>query len=59
MAALVILPRTAEGRDLLRDTLRTIASADTRLFVATKFDWDGEAEDEKRQHDAAPRMGGW
>jgi hypothetical protein len=48
MSALIVLPRTVEGRDLLRNTLRSIRSAETRLFVATEFDWDGSAEEDRR-----------
>ena len=43
MTAVVLLPRTAEGRDLLREVLRDIRSADTRLFVVAEFDWDASA----------------
>jgi hypothetical protein len=31
MSIVIILPRTADGRALLRETLRSIKSADTRL----------------------------
>ncbi len=43
MTVVVFLPRTAEGRDLLREVLSDIRSADTRLFVAAEFDWDASA----------------
>jgi hypothetical protein len=43
MSIVVVLPRTADGRALLRETLRSIKSADTRLFVAIEFDWDQSA----------------
>jgi hypothetical protein len=53
-AALIIqLPRTPAGRDLLREVLRSIRSAETRLSVASEFDWDASAEEDRRQGFAA------
>jgi hypothetical protein len=43
MIPIISLPRTAAGRALLRETLRGIKSAETRLFVAVEFDWDESA----------------
>jgi hypothetical protein len=43
MSIVIILPQTNDGRALLRETLRSIKSADTRLFVAIEFDWDQSA----------------
>lgn len=45
---IVALPQTIEGRELLRETLRGIKSAETRLFVATEFDWDESAIEMQR-----------
>lgn len=42
-AVIVRLPRTPAGRALLRDAVRTIRSADTRVYVANLFDWDESA----------------
>jgi hypothetical protein len=50
MSATVIqFPRTPQGRDLLSETMRTIRSAETRVYVATLFDWDGSAIEMRRQ----------
>jgi hypothetical protein len=43
MNIVVVLPQTDDGRALLRETLRSIRSAETRLFVAVEFDWDQSA----------------
>jgi hypothetical protein len=50
MTALIIqLPLTPAGRDLLREVLRSIRSAETRLFVVSQFDRDGSAEEDRRR----------
>jgi hypothetical protein len=43
MTTIISLPRTAAGRKLLGETLRSIRSRETRLFVAVEFDWDQSA----------------
>ena len=49
LSALIIqLPLTPAGRDLLREVLHSIRSAETRLFVAVEFDWDGSAVEDRR-----------
>jgi hypothetical protein len=49
MTALIIcFPQTAGGRDCLREALADVKTADTRLYLATEFDWDESAVELRR-----------
>lgn len=45
-AVIIPLPRTADGRDLLREAVA--ASPSLGEYLATTFDWDGSAREIRR-----------
>ena len=61
-AAIIQFPRTADGRDCLRDALAGARTQDLRLYLATEFDWDGSASELRRcglAPEPPPRREAW
>ena len=61
-AVIIQFPRTADGRNCLREALVGAATAGARLYLATEFDWDESAVELRRWGFApqpTPRREAW